>query len=58
MEAVELVRKVKVKPKVVVREFEELLKVYEELERGGIAGRVVLRFGNDPGDSNLLESKL
>jgi len=58
MEAVELVRRGKVKPKVFVREFEELPKVYEELERGDIAGRVVLRVGDDPGEMVGLESKL
>ena len=58
MEAVELVRKGKVKPKVFVREFEELPKVFEELERGDIAGRVVLRVGDDPGGVVGLESKL
>jgi D-arabinose 1-dehydrogenase-like Zn-dependent alcohol dehydrogenase len=58
MEAVELVRKGKVKPKVVVRKFEELPKVYEELERGDVAGRVVLRIGEDPGVMVGLESKL
>ena len=58
MEAVELVRKGKVTPKVFVWEFEELPKVYEELERGDIAGRVVLRIGDDPGGMVGLESKL
>jgi len=58
MEAVELVRKGKVKPEVVVREFEELPKVYQELERGDIAGRVVLRVGDDPGEMVGFESKL
>lgn len=58
MEAVELVRKGKVKPKVFVREFEELPKIYEELERGNIAGRVALRIGDDSGEMVGLESKL
>lgn len=58
MEAVELVRTGKVKPKVFVREFEELPKVYEELERGDIGGRVMLRVGDDPGAMVGLESKL
>ena len=58
MEAVELVRAGKVKPNVFVREFKELPKVYEELERGDIAGRVVLRIGDDPGATIGLESKL
>lgn len=49
LEAVELVSVGKVRPKVVVREFRELGKVYEELERGDVAGRVVLKVGEDPG---------
>jgi propanol-preferring alcohol dehydrogenase len=58
MEAVELVRKGKVRPKVDVRESEELSRIYEELERGNIAGRVVLRVGDDPGEMAGLESQL
>ena len=57
-EAVELVRKGKAKPKVFVREFDELPKVYEELERGDRAGRVVLRVGDDPGEMVGVGSKL
>jgi propanol-preferring alcohol dehydrogenase len=58
MEAMELVRRGKVKPKVVVREFEELPRIYEELERGDVAGRVVLRVGDDPGEMVGLGGKL
>ncbi|KAK4579945.1 hypothetical protein LTR86_000147 [Recurvomyces mirabilis] len=47
LEAVELVRAGKVKPRVYVRPFKELPMVYEELERGDIAGRVVLKVGED-----------
>ncbi|KAK5729968.1 hypothetical protein LTR17_011485 [Elasticomyces elasticus] len=42
LDAVELVKTGKVKPK-------DLPKVYEELERGDVAGRVVLTIGEDPG---------
>lgn len=51
LEAVELVRSGKVKPHVFVRPFRDLPKVYEELEKGDIAGRVVLKVGEDPGPS-------
>ena len=37
------------KPQVFVRPFKDLPKVYEELEKGDIAGRVVLKIGDDPG---------
>ena len=43
MDAVELVRRGIVKPEIKVREFKELPKVYEEMARGDISGRVVLR---------------
>lgn len=49
LEAVELVRTGLVKPKIYVRPFRDLPAVYEELEKGDIAGRVVLKIGNDPG---------
>lgn len=49
LEAVELVRTGKVRPRIVVREFRELGEIYEELERGDVAGRVVLRVAQDPG---------
>jgi alcohol dehydrogenase, propanol-preferring len=47
LEAVELVRRGIVKPKVTVRPFEDLEKVYDELERGEISGRVVLKVAKD-----------
>ena len=49
MEAVELVRNGLVKPKTYVRPFRDLPAVYDELEKGDIAGRVVLKVGEDPG---------
>jgi D-arabinose 1-dehydrogenase-like Zn-dependent alcohol dehydrogenase len=42
MEAVDLVRRGMVKPEVKVRRFRDLPAVYEEMERGDIAGRIVL----------------
>jgi propanol-preferring alcohol dehydrogenase len=47
LEAVELVRRGVVKPKISVRPFRELENVYEELERGDVAGRIVLKVGDD-----------
>ena len=49
LEAVEQVRSGLVKPKIYVRPFKDLPAVYEELEKGDIAGRVVLKVGDDPG---------
>ncbi|PYH91415.1 GroES-like protein [Aspergillus ellipticus CBS 707.79] len=43
MEAVELVRRGVVKPEIKVRAFKELPQVYEEMEKGDIAGRIVLQ---------------
>jgi propanol-preferring alcohol dehydrogenase len=43
LEAVELVRRGVVKPWVTVRPFRDLPEVYEELERGEILGRIVLK---------------
>jgi propanol-preferring alcohol dehydrogenase len=43
MEAVDLVRRGIVKPEIKVREFKELPQVYEEMHKGDISGRVVLR---------------
>lgn len=43
MEAVDLVRRGVVKPVIKVRPFRELPQVYEEMEKGDIAGRVVLQ---------------
>jgi D-arabinose 1-dehydrogenase-like Zn-dependent alcohol dehydrogenase len=47
MEAVDLVRRGVVKPRVQVRPFEDLPAVYEELERGDVAGRIVLKIAQD-----------
>ena len=58
LEAVELVRVGLVKPKIYVRPFRDLPAVYEKLEKGDIAGRVVLKIGEDPGPSLGIESKL
>lgn len=51
LEAVELVRTGKVKPKMSSTELssKELAEVYEELEKGDVAGRVVLTIAEDPG---------
>ena len=46
-DAVEFVRRGDVKPHVVVRDFEELPKIYEQLEKGEIQGRVVLKVAKD-----------
>ncbi|PYH45017.1 zinc-dependent alcohol dehydrogenase [Aspergillus saccharolyticus JOP 1030-1] len=43
MEAVELVRRGVVKPEIKVRPFKDLPQVYEEMEKGDIAGRIVLQ---------------
>ncbi|OGM50505.1 alcohol dehydrogenase [Aspergillus bombycis] len=43
MEAVDLVRRGVVKPEIKVRKFKELPQVYEEMEKGDIAGRIVLQ---------------
>ena len=47
MEAVELVRQGKVKPRIEVKGFRDLEKTYERLERGDVLGRVVLKVGGD-----------
>ncbi|KAL9054249.1 MAG: hypothetical protein Q9162_004283 [Coniocarpon cinnabarinum] len=58
-DAVEFVRSGRVKPRVVVREFEELGKVYEELERGEVLGRVVLRVSKDvPKEQGSIRARL
>lgn len=49
LEAVELVRTGVVKPRVYVRPFKDLPAVYDELEKGDITGRVVLKIGEDTG---------
>ncbi|KAH8657827.1 chaperonin 10-like protein [Xylariales sp. PMI_506] len=46
-EAIDLVRKGLVKPTVSIRPFEDLPKIYEELESGQISGRVVLKIAKD-----------
>ncbi|KAK4989722.1 hypothetical protein LTR50_003047 [Elasticomyces elasticus] len=47
LEAVDLVMRGVVKPKILVRPFRDLPRIYEELERGDVAGRIVLRIGGD-----------
>lgn len=47
MEAVELVRRGVVKPKISLRPFEDLATVYEEMEKGEITGRIVLKIAKD-----------
>lgn len=47
LEAVDLVRRGIVKPKVTVRPFEDLPKIYQELERGDVLGRIVLKIAKD-----------
>lgn len=47
LEAVELTRTGVVTPNVHVRPFKDLPKVYEELEKDAIAGRVVLKIAED-----------
>ncbi|KAI7554415.1 hypothetical protein KC331_g563 [Hortaea werneckii] len=58
LEAVKQVTEGLVRPKVYVRPFEELPAVYEEMEKGEIAGRVVLKIGDDPGPGIGLQSHL
>lgn len=43
MEAVDLVRRGVVKPVIKVRPFKDLAQVYEEMEKGDVAGRIVLQ---------------
>lgn len=45
LEAVDLVRRGVVVPEIKVREFKDLPQVYEEMEKGDIAGRIVLKIG-------------
>lgn len=47
LEAVDLVRRGVVKPDVRIRPFKDLPKVYEELEKGKITGRIVLKICED-----------
>ncbi|KAK7702928.1 hypothetical protein SLS57_011122 [Botryosphaeria dothidea] len=47
LEAVDLVRRGVVRPKISIRNFEDLPAVYGELERGDIEGRIVLKVAKD-----------
>ena len=47
LEAVDLVRRGVVKPQVKVRPFADLPVIYEELEKGDVLGRVVVKIGKD-----------
>ena len=47
LEAVDLVRRGIVKPKISVRPFRDLPIVYEEMEKGEISGRIVLEVGDE-----------
>ncbi|KAL7923774.1 alcohol dehydrogenase [Trichoderma austrokoningii] len=47
LEAVEFVRRGVVKPRVVVRPFEDLPKIYDELVRGEVMGRIVVKIAKD-----------
>ena len=48
LEAVDQVNAGIVKPRVYVRPFRDLPKIYEEMERGDILGRMVVKIGDDP----------
>lgn len=43
MEAVDIVKRGMVKPEIKVRSFKELPAVYEEMEKGDISGRIVVK---------------
>jgi len=58
LDAVKLVTDGLVRPQVLVRPFKDLPAVYEEMEKGDIAGRIVLKIGDDPGPSVGLSSNL
>ncbi|KAI0200796.1 alcohol dehydrogenase [Astrocystis sublimbata] len=47
LEAVDLVRRGVVKPKVTVRPFADLPKIYDELEKGDVTGRMVLKIAKE-----------
>lgn len=47
MEAVNLVRRGVVKPAIKIRPFRELPQAYEEMEKGDVAGRIVLKVADD-----------
>jgi D-arabinose 1-dehydrogenase-like Zn-dependent alcohol dehydrogenase len=46
MQAVDLVKRGMVKPEIKVRKFKELPAVYEEMEKGDISGRIVLKIAD------------
>lgn len=50
LEAVDFVRRGSVQPHITVRPFKDLPAVYDELERGQISGRVVLKVAEDEHD--------
>ena len=58
LDAVQQVTDGLVKPKVYVRPFKDLPAVYEQMEKSDIAGRVVLKIGEDPGPEIGLRGKL
>ncbi|EMR68265.1 putative alcohol dehydrogenase protein [Eutypa lata UCREL1] len=47
LEAVDLVRRGIVKPHITVRDFADLPAVYDELEKGDVSGRIVLKVAKD-----------
>ncbi|CAM1503143.1 Fc.00g079190.m01.CDS01 [Cosmosporella sp. VM-42] len=47
LEAVDLVRRGIVKPQIAVRNFMELNTIYDELEKGEVTGRIVLKIAKD-----------
>lgn len=47
LEAVDLVRRGVVQPRITVRPFLDLPAVYDELEKGDVMGRIVLKVAND-----------
>ncbi|KAI3317281.1 alcohol dehydrogenase, partial [Xylariaceae sp. AK1471] len=47
LEAVDLVRRGVVKPRISIRPFKDLPAIYDELERGDVSGRVVLKIARD-----------
>ncbi|KAI9667184.1 MAG: hypothetical protein M1831_001361 [Alyxoria varia] len=52
LEALDFVRRGAVKPHIVVRPFKDLPRVYEELEKDQVAGRVVLKIAEDDGSTS------
>jgi D-arabinose 1-dehydrogenase-like Zn-dependent alcohol dehydrogenase len=46
MEAVDIVKRGMVKPEIKVRQFKELPAVYEEMEKGDISGRIVVKIAD------------